>query len=82
MHRGYSSHKGDSPFCVTEKNADLFGTFAFSSYLCHVNITKSMEQKTDIRWIQRYMNYHKACMRLLEVTEADRYIQKYTESCL
>ena len=28
-----------------------------------------MEPKTDIRWIQRYANFHKACLRLLEVTE-------------
>ena len=32
-----------------------------------------MEQETDIRWIQRYANFHKACGRLLEVTEADRF---------
>ena len=30
-----------------------------------------MEQQTDIRWIQRYTNFHKACTRLLDVTEAD-----------
>ena len=33
-----------------------------------------MEQETDIRWIQRYANFHKACGRLLEVTEADRFV--------
>ena len=33
-----------------------------------------MEQETDIRWIQRYANFHKACGRLLEVTEADRLV--------
>ena len=38
-----------------------------------------MEQQTDIRWIQRYMNFHKACMRLLEVTEADRYMEDLSE---
>lgn len=27
-----------------------------------------MEQ--DIRWIQRYDNFHRACMRILEVTES------------
>ena len=32
-----------------------------------------MEQGTDIRWIQRYTNFHKACERLLQVTEADRF---------
>ena len=38
-----------------------------------------MEQQTDIRWIQRYANYHKACTRLLEVTEADRYMDDLSE---
>lgn len=28
-----------------------------------------MEHQQDIRWLQRYDNYHKACRRLLEVTE-------------
>jgi len=28
-----------------------------------------MEGQKDIRWIQRYANYHKACGRLVEVTE-------------
>lgn len=32
-----------------------------------------MENKKDIRWLQRYDNYHKACGRLLEVTESDQY---------
>ena len=30
-----------------------------------------MEEQKDKRWIQRYANYHKACGRLVEVTEAD-----------
>ena len=38
-----------------------------------------MELQTDIRWIQRYANFHKACGRLLEVTEADRYIDDLSE---
>ena len=38
-----------------------------------------MEQQTDIRWIQRYMNFHKACMRLVEVTEADRDMNDLSE---
>ena len=38
-----------------------------------------MEQATDIRWIQRYANYHKACGRLLAVTEADRFIDDLSE---
>lgn len=28
-----------------------------------------MEEQTDVRWIQRYANYHKACGRLTEVTD-------------
>jgi|GEM_PF-7017269 len=27
-----------------------------------------MEEQKDIRWILRYANYHKACGRLVEVT--------------
>jgi nucleotidyltransferase substrate binding protein (TIGR01987 family) len=38
-----------------------------------------MEQVTDIRWIQRYANFHKACERLLEVTQAERFIDDYSE---
>ncbi|MBQ9356254.1 MAG: nucleotidyltransferase substrate binding protein [Prevotella sp.] len=38
-----------------------------------------MEQEKDIRWIQRYTNFHKACMRLIEVTEADRYMDDLSE---
>ena len=38
-----------------------------------------MEQQTDIRWIQRYANYHKACTRLLDVTEADRFMDDLSE---
>ena len=30
-----------------------------------------MEQQSDIRWLQRYSNFHKACKRLIEVTESD-----------
>lgn len=29
-----------------------------------------MEEQTDVRWIQRYENYHKACGRLTEVTDS------------
>lgn len=36
-----------------------------------------MEQ--DIRWIQRYDNYHKACQRLLEVTESGLSIDDLSE---
>lgn len=28
----------------------------------------------DIRWIQRYDNYHKACRRVLEITESDKSV--------
>ena len=38
-----------------------------------------MEQQTDIRWIQRYANYHKACSRLVAVTEADRFMEDLSE---
>lgn len=38
-----------------------------------------MEQKEDIRWIQRYANFHKACSRLLEVTDADRFMDDLSE---
>ena len=33
----------------------------------------------DIRWIQRYANFHKACQRLLEVTEGDVPIDNLSE---
>lgn len=39
----------------------------------------SMEQQKDIRWIQRYANFHKACNRLREITEADKFIEDYSE---
>ena len=38
-----------------------------------------MEQQTDIRWIQRYANFHKACCRLVAVTEADRFMDDLSE---
>lgn len=38
-----------------------------------------MEQQTDIRWIQRYANFHRACSRLVEVTEADRFMDDLSE---
>lgn len=38
-----------------------------------------MEANQEIRWIQRYANFHKACGRLLEVTKADKYIQDFSE---
>ena len=38
-----------------------------------------MEQQQDIRWVQRYANYHKACTRLLAVTEADRFLEDLSE---
>ena len=33
----------------------------------------------DIRWIQRYANYHKACSRLLAITESDRFMEDLSE---
>ena len=38
-----------------------------------------MEQQTDIRWIQRYANFHKACSRLIAVTEADRFMDDLSD---
>jgi nucleotidyltransferase substrate binding protein (TIGR01987 family) len=38
-----------------------------------------MEEQKDIRWIQRYANFHKACGRLVEVTEADRFLEDLSE---
>lgn len=38
-----------------------------------------MKRQTDIRWIQRYANFHRACSRLLEVTEADRHVGDLSE---
>lgn len=38
-----------------------------------------MEQQEDIRWIQRYANFHRACQRLLEVTEADRFLEDLSD---
>ena len=33
----------------------------------------------DIRWIQRYANFHKACQRLLGVTQSSRSIDDFSE---
>ncbi len=38
-----------------------------------------MEEQKDVRWIQRYSNYHRACGRLLEITEADRFAEDLSE---
>ena len=38
-----------------------------------------MEQQTDIRWLQRYSNYHKACQRLIEVTESGITVDDLSE---
>ena len=43
------------------------------------SIVVNMEQQTDIRWIQRYANFHRACSRLVEVTEADRFMDDLSE---
>ena len=45
----------------------------------HFSIVVNMEQQTDIRWIQRYANFHRACSRLVEVTEADRFMDDLSE---
>lgn len=33
----------------------------------------------DIRWLQRYDNFHKACQRVLEITESDRYVDDLSD---
>lgn len=33
----------------------------------------------DIRWIQRYANFHKACQRLLRVTQSGHSIDDFSE---
>lgn len=33
----------------------------------------------DIMWIQRYDNYHKACQRVLEITESDRGVKDLSD---
>ena len=38
-----------------------------------------MELQHDIRWIQRYANFHKACTRLLEVTENGKDMDEMSE---
>ncbi len=38
-----------------------------------------METNRDIRWIQRYDNYHRACGRLLEVTEGETSLADLSE---
>jgi nucleotidyltransferase substrate binding protein (TIGR01987 family) len=51
-------------------------------YLCRRITSKTinaMEQQTDIRWLQRYSNFHKACQRLIEVTESGTTIENLSE---
>lgn len=38
-----------------------------------------MEQEQDIRWLQRYANYHKACQRLVAVTESGIRVEDLSE---
>ena len=38
-----------------------------------------MENQADIRWLQRYSNFHKACLRLLEVTQSGQSINDLSE---
>lgn len=33
----------------------------------------------DIRWIQRFDNYHKACQRVLKITESDRHVDDLSD---
>lgn len=38
-----------------------------------------MESRDDIRWVQRYDNYHKACLRVQEVTCGYKAVNDLTE---
>ena len=38
-----------------------------------------MESNDGIRWIQRYDNYHKACLRVQEVTSGNKSLKDLTE---
>ena len=38
-----------------------------------------MEQEQDIRWLQRYANYHKACQRLISVIESGVKVEDLSE---
>ena len=38
-----------------------------------------MEQEQDIRWLQRYANYHKACQRFVSVTESGIRVEDFSE---
>ena len=40
---------------------------------------KTVMEHQDIRWIQRYANFHKACRRLLEVTQSGRTLDDLSE---
>ena len=40
---------------------------------------ETMEQQADIRWLQRYSNFHKACQRLIEVTEGNITVDDLSE---
>lgn len=69
-------------FSISSKaNPRLFDiTSAATPFAFKLLDLKYMEQGADIRWIQRYANFHKACGRLLEVTEADRFIDDFLSS--
>ena len=38
-----------------------------------------MESNNDIRWIQRYDNYHRACLRVQETVNGSKAIDDYTD---
>ena len=38
-----------------------------------------MGQQSDIRWLQRYSNYHKACQRLIDVTQSGISVDDLSE---
>lgn len=55
--------------------SDLICTFALNKL--YLNIVEKTFM--DIRWIQRYDNYHKACKRVLEITESDRFVDDLSD---
>ena len=45
----------------------------------NIKCINTMGQQPDIRWLQRYSNYHKACQRLIEVTESNISVDSLSE---
>lgn len=51
--------------------------YAFIFVYLHAETNK--KRNMDIRWIQRFDNYHKACQRVLEITESDRHVDDLSD---